>query len=147
MTNGLTNSVAQRLFIVGSTRQRPPHSSADGDLIMIMPGPSMEGISSCDVDVSGRARDPRVHNEENCAGDTGDVVVSDGGENPFSHPPDALIYSPGGIGVKVNMKRVEEGYLEFPPQNYAAGLQAGGRRDIDDNKNERVEVKEAPRVM
>ena len=82
MTNGLTNSVAQRLFIVGSTRPRPPHSSAAGPLIMIMPGPRMEGVASCDVDGRSMARDPRVRNEENCSGDTGDVVGSDGGEPP-----------------------------------------------------------------
>ena len=45
------------------------------------------------------------------------------------------------------MKIEEGGSLEFPPQNYAAGLRAGGRRDINDNKNEIVEVEEAPRAM
>ena len=45
------------------------------------------------------------------------------------------------------MKRVEEVSLKFLPQNDAAGLRAGGRQDIDDNKNERVEVEEAHRVM
>ena len=38
------------------------------------------------------------------------------------------------------MKRVEEGYLEFLPKTYAAGLQACGRQDIDGSNNERVEV-------
>ena len=42
---------------------------------------------------------------------------------------------------------MEEGSLEFLPQTDAAGLRAGGRRDIDDNKNERVEVEEASREM
>ena len=45
------------------------------------------------------------------------------------------------------MRIVEEGYLEFLPQTDAAGLRAGGRQDIDDNNNERVEVEEAPRSM
>ena len=45
------------------------------------------------------------------------------------------------------MKRVEEVSLEFLTQTCADGLRAGGRRDIDENKNERVEVEEAPRVM
>ena len=45
------------------------------------------------------------------------------------------------------MKRAEEGSLELLPQTDAARLRAGGRRDIDDNKNERVEVEEAPRAM
>ena len=36
------------------------------------------------------------------------------------------------------MKRAEEGSLEFLPQNDATRLRAGRRRDIDDNKNERV---------
>ena len=44
------------------------------------------------------------------------------------------------------MKILEEVSLEFLPQTDAAGLRAGGRRDIDENKNERVEVEEAPRV-
>ena len=43
------------------------------------------------------------------------------------------------------MKIVEEGSLELLPQTDAAGLRASGRRYIDDNKNERVEVEEAPR--
>ena len=42
---------------------------------------------------------------------------------------------------------MEEGSLVFLPQTDAAGLRAGGRRDIDDNKNEIVEVEEAPREM
>ena len=41
-TKGLNNSVAQRLFIGGSTRPRTPPSSAAGNLIMIMPRPRME---------------------------------------------------------------------------------------------------------
>ena len=45
------------------------------------------------------------------------------------------------------MKRVEEGSLEFLPQIDATGLQAGGRQDIDDNKDARVEVEGAPRAM
>ena len=45
------------------------------------------------------------------------------------------------------MKRVEEGSLEFLPQTDAVGLQAIGRRDIDYNKNERVEVEEEPKAM
>ena len=44
------------------------------------------------------------------------------------------------------MKRVEEGSLECLTQNDVAGLRAGGRRGIDDNKNERVEVEGVPRV-
>ena len=36
--------------------------------------------------------------------------------------------------------------MEFLPQTDAAGLRAGGRRDIDDNNNERVEVEESPRA-
>ena len=63
------------------------------------------------------------------------------------HPTDASISSPGGRGVKDDMKRVEGGSLEFLPQTDAAGLRVGGRRDIDDNKNEIVEVEEAPRDM
>ena len=54
---------------------------------------------------------------------------------------------PVGRGVEGDMKIVEEGSLEFLPQTDAAGLRAGGRRDIDDNKNERVEVEEASREM
>ena len=42
---------------------------------------------------------------------------------------------------------MEEGSLVFLPQTDAAGLRAGGRQDIDDNKNEILEVEEAPRVM
>ena len=45
------------------------------------------------------------------------------------------------------MKRLEEGSLELLPQTDAAGLRSGGRWDIDDNKNERVEVEEAPWEM
>ena len=45
------------------------------------------------------------------------------------------------------MKRLEEGSLEFLPQTDAAGSRASRKRDIDDNKNERLEVEEAPRVM
>ena len=36
--------------------------------------------------------------------------------------------------------------MEFLPQTDAAGLRAGGRQDIDENNNEKVEVEEAPRV-
>ena len=45
------------------------------------------------------------------------------------------------------MKIVEEGSLDFLPQTDAAVLQDGGRQDIDDNNNERVEVEKAPRAM
>ena len=45
------------------------------------------------------------------------------------------------------MKRVEEGSLEFLPQTDMAVLRSGGMRDIDYNKNERVEVEESPRAM
>ena len=37
--------------------------------------------------------------------------------------------------------------MDFLPQTDAATLRAGGRRDIDDNKNERVEVEEAQRAI
>ena len=66
----------------------PPSSDA-GPLITIMPGPRMEGIASCDADVCGRARDPRGHDGEDCSGDRGEVVGSDGGEPPCPHPHDA----------------------------------------------------------
>ena len=42
---------------------------------------------------------------------------------------------------------MEEGSLGFLPQTDAAGLRAGGRRDIDDNNNEKVEVEEALKEM
>ena len=42
---------------------------------------------------------------------------------------------------------MEEVYLEFLTQTDAAGLRFGGRWDIDDNKNERVEGEEAPKAM
>ena len=135
MTEGLTNSVSQRRFIGGSTRPRPPPSSAAGPLILIMTGPRIEGIASCDADGRGRARDPRVHDREDCSGERGEVLGSDGDDSPYPHPPDASIYSPGGRGVKGDMKIVEEGYMEFLPQTDAAELQAGGGQDIDDNKN------------
>ena len=45
------------------------------------------------------------------------------------------------------MEIVEEGSMEFLPQTDASGLRAGGKQDIDENKNERVEVKEALRAM
>ena len=139
--------MAQSLFFVESTRLSPPPFSTAGPLITIIPGPRIEGIASCVSGGHGRARDTRVHDREDYARDIGDVVRSDGGDPLFPHPPDASISSPGGRGVKVNMKIVEEGYLEFLPQTDAAGLQNGGRQDIDDNKNERVEVEEAPRAM
>ena len=41
MSKGLTNSVAHRLFIGGSTRPSLPTSSATGPLITRMPGPRM----------------------------------------------------------------------------------------------------------
>ena len=44
-----------------------------------------------------------------------------------------------------DVKRVEEGSMEFLPQTDAAELRSSGRRDIDDNKNERMEVEEALR--
>ena len=40
-TEGLTNSVALRLFIGGSSLLSPPPSSTDGTLIAIMYGPRM----------------------------------------------------------------------------------------------------------
>ena len=64
MTEGLNNSVAQRLFIGGSTQPRLPPSSAAGTLITIMPGPMMEGIASFDADGLGRANCPRGHGGE-----------------------------------------------------------------------------------
>ena len=139
--------MAQRLFIGVSTQPRLPPSSAAGPLITIMPVPRMKGIASCDADGRGRAHGPRGHDGEDCSGDRGEVVVSDGGETPCPHPPDASIPSPGCIWVKGNMKRLEEGSQEFLPQTDRAGLLAGGRQDIDDNKNERVEEEEAPRAM
>ena len=87
-----------------------------------MPGPRMEVVASCDTYGHGRARDPRGHDRADCAGDRGEVVGSDGGDPPFPHPPDAYIYYPGGREVKGNMKRVEEGYLEFLPQTDASRL-------------------------
>ena len=42
---------------------------------------------------------------------------------------------------------MEEGSLNFLPQNDAARLRSGGRRDIDENKNEREKVEEAPRAI
>ena len=45
------------------------------------------------------------------------------------------------------MEILEEGSLKFLPQTDADRLRAGGNRDIDDNKNERVEVEEAPRAI
>ena len=146
-TEGMTNYVAQRLFIRGLTRPRPPPYSDDGPLIIIMPGPRREGIASCDADGRGRVRYTQGHDGEECTGDRGEVVGSDGGEPTFPHPPDASISSPGGRGVKGDMKRVGEVSLEFLPQNDADGLRSGGRRDIDDNKNEIVEVEETPRAM
>ena len=124
-----------------------PTSSAAGPLITIMIVPRMEGIASCDADGYGRVRDPRVHDGEECARDRGEVVGIDGGEPPFPHPPDAYISSPGGRRIEGDTKIVEEGSLEFLPQTDAAGLRACGRRNIDDNKNERVEVEEAPGAM
>ena len=112
-----------------------------------MPRPRMEGIASCDADFRSRARDPWGHDEEDCTGDRGEVVGSDGGDPPCPHTPDASSYSPGGRGVKGDMKIVEEGSMDFLPQTYAAELRAGGRQDIDDNKNEKVEVEEALREM
>ena len=127
--------------------QGPPPSSAAGPMIRIMPGPRMEEIASCDADGCGSARDPRLHDGEDCAGDRGELVGSDGGEPPYPHPPDASIYSPGGRGVKGDMKRVVEGYMEFLPQTDASGLRAGVSQNVDDNKNERVGFEEAPRAM
>ena len=107
----------------------------------------MDGIASCDADFRSRAHDIQGHYGVDCAGDRGEVVGSDGGEPPFPHPPDASIYSPVDREAEGDMEIVEEGYLEFLPQTDAAGLQAGRRRDIDDNKNKRVEVEEASRAM
>ena len=107
----------------------------------------MEGIASFDADGRVRAHDPRGHDGEDWAGDRGEVVGSHRGEPPCTHPPDASISYPGGRGFEGDMERVDEGHLDFLPQTDAAGLQAGGKRDIDDNKNERMEVKEAPREM
>ena len=42
---------------------------------------------------------------------------------------------------------MEEGSLGFLTQTDAVGLRAGGRRDIYENNNERVEVEEAQRAM
>ena len=74
---------------------------------MIIPRPRMEGIDSCDADGRGRVNDPRGHDGEYCAGGRGEFVGSDGGEPPLPHPPDASISSPGGRGVKGDIKRVE----------------------------------------
>ena len=147
MTEGLTNSVTQRRFIRGSTRPRPPPSSAAGPLILIMTGPRIEGIASCDADGRGRARDPRVHDREDCSGERGEVLGSDGDDPPYPHPLDATISSPSGRGVEGDMKRVEEGSLEFLQKTDAARLRSSGRRDIDNNKNEILEAEEAPRAM
>ena len=103
----MTNYVAQRLFIGGSTRPRTPPSSTAGDLITIMPRPRMEGIASCDAYGRSRARDPRGHDEEECSRDRGEVVRSDVGEPSCPHPPDASISYPGDKGVEGNMKIVE----------------------------------------
>ena len=48
------------------------------------------------------------HDGEDCAGDRGEVVGSDGGDPPFPHPPDASISFPGGRGVEGDMKIVED---------------------------------------
>ena len=69
-----------------------------------MSGTRIEGIVSCDADGRGRVRDLRVHDEEDCSGDRGEVIGSDGGEPPCPHPPDVSISSPGGRGVNGNMK-------------------------------------------
>ena len=71
----------------------------------------MKGIPSSDADGRSRARDPRVHDGEDCARDRGEVVGGEGGDNPFPQPPDASKSSNGGRGVKGNIKRVEEGSL------------------------------------
>ena len=60
----LTNHIVQRLFIGESTRPRPPPSSYAGPLIIIMPGPRMKGIDSCDEDGHGRAHDTCGHDGE-----------------------------------------------------------------------------------
>ena len=57
-TKGLTNYVAQRLFFGGLMQPRPPPSSAAVSMIIIMPGPRMEGVASCDADGLIRERDP-----------------------------------------------------------------------------------------
>ena len=43
---------------------RLPPSSTSGTLIIIMTGPRMEGIYSCNIDGRGRARDPQGHDGE-----------------------------------------------------------------------------------
>ena len=98
----------------------------------------MESIDSFDSDGRGRARDIQGHDGEDCAGDRGEVVGSDGGETPCPHPHYASIPPPSCRGVEGDMEIVEEGSLKFLPQTDAARLRAGGRRDINDNKNERV---------
>ena len=82
----------------------------------------MMGISSCDAYGRVRARDPWGHDGEDCSGNIGEVVGSDRGDPPFPHPPDASISPRGGRGVEGEMKRMEEGYLEFLPQTAAARL-------------------------
>ena len=67
----------------------------------------MEGIDSCGADGRGRTRDPQGHYGEDCAGDRGKVVGSDGGDPPCPHPPDASVSSPGVRAVEGNMKMVE----------------------------------------
>ena len=91
MTNGLANSVAQRLFIGGSKQPSTPPSSAAGPLITIIPGPRMEGISSCYADGRGRECDPWGHDREDCDGDRGEFVGSYGVDPACHHPPDASI--------------------------------------------------------
>ena len=114
-TKGLTNSVAHRLFIRGLMQPSPPPYSDARPLITIMPVPRMEDIASCDSDGCSRARYPQGHEREECAGDRGEFVGSDGGDPTCPHPPDASTYSPGGKGVEDDMKGAEEGSLELLP--------------------------------
>ena len=107
----------------------------------------MEGIDSCDAYGHGRARDIQGHDGEDCAKYRSEFVGSDGGEPPFPQPPDSSIYPHGGRRVDSDMKRLEEGSMDFLHQTDASVLRSGGRQDIDDNKNEIVEVEEAPRAM
>ena len=46
----------------------------------------MEEISSCDADGHSRVHDIQGHDGEDCAGDIGEVVGSDGGETPCPPP-------------------------------------------------------------
>ena len=56
---------------------------------MIVLGPRMEEIASCDADFRGRVSDPLGHDREDCTRDRSEVVGSYGIEPPYPHPPDA----------------------------------------------------------